>query len=94
MAEQTGFQHKEGWGSIFKNDFKTEGDNKPSYKGKMMVNGKVLDVALWVKKSEGGKSYFSIKVEEPYSPQPNNSTPPPPAGAGAEDESDGFTLPF
>ena len=61
----TDFEHKENTGSIFKNDYK-KADNHPDYKGKVNANGKLMDIALWVRKSEGGKTYFSVKLSEPF----------------------------
>ena len=52
-------------GAIFKNDKKTSA-NQPDYRGKVNVNGKEMEVALWVKTSSAGNSYFSASFSEPY----------------------------
>jgi len=52
-------------GSIFKNDYKKE-ETHPDYKGKINVDGKVKDIALWLNKPDGGKPYFGVKISEPY----------------------------
>ena len=52
-------------GAIFKNDKKS--DNAPDYKGKINVDGKEKEIALWVKTSkDGSKTFFSAKISEPY----------------------------
>ena len=52
-------------GAIFKNDKKTS-QNQPDYRGKVNVNGKEMEIALWVKTSSAGNSYFSASFSEPY----------------------------
>ncbi len=52
-------------GAIFKNDKKTSA-NQPDYRGKVNVNGKEMEIALWVKTSSAGNSYFSASFSEPY----------------------------
>ena len=49
-------------GSIFKNEKKS--DKAPDYKGKVNVNGKVMEVALWVKEGSKGQ-FFSASFQEP-----------------------------
>ena len=58
----SGYQHREGFGSIFPN--KKERDNHPDWKGDAMFNGNLIEVAGWNKTTAGGKSYISIKVQE------------------------------
>jgi uncharacterized protein (DUF736 family) len=64
---------KNNTGAIFKNDKKTS-ENHPDYKGKVNVNGKDMEVALWLKESKAGTKYFSATFQEPYvkldQPQP------------------------
>lgn len=52
-------------GAIFKNDNK-KADNHPDYKGKVNVNGKEMEVALWLKTSAKGVKFFSVSFSEPY----------------------------
>ena len=52
-------------GAIFKNDNK-KADNHPDYKGKVNVNGKEMEVALWLKTSAKGLKFFSASFSEPY----------------------------
>ena len=52
-------------GAIFKNDNK-KADNHPDYKGKVNVNGKEMEVALWMKTSAKGVKFFSVSFSEPF----------------------------
>ena len=56
---------KNNAGAIFKNTYKKT-ESQPDYKGKCMVNGKEMEIALWVKTSSNGNSYFSASFSEPY----------------------------
>ena len=58
-------EQKQNTGAIFKNDKKTS-QNHPDYKGKINVEGKDFDVALWLKESAKGVKYFSVSISEPY----------------------------
>jgi hypothetical protein len=51
-------------GAIFKNT-KTK-DTQPDYRGKVNVNGKDMEISLWVKESKTGTKYFSASFQEPY----------------------------
>lgn len=57
-------ENKLNTGAIFKNTNKRM-DNHPDYKGKVNVNGKEMEVALWLKEGKAGK-YFSASFSEPY----------------------------
>jgi hypothetical protein len=50
-------------GAIFKNDKKS--DKHPDYSGKINVEGKEYEIALWVKDGKNGK-FFSAKLSEPF----------------------------
>lgn len=56
---------KNNSGAIFKNDKKTA-ETHPDYKGKVNVNSKEMEVALWLKTSQAGMKYFSASFSEPY----------------------------
>ena len=58
-------ENKLNTGAIFKNDNK-KAENHPDYRGKVNVNGKEMEIALWVKTSSAGNSYFSASFSEPY----------------------------
>lgn len=51
-------------GAIFKNEKKA--DTHPDYKGTINVDGQDKEIALWVKQSAKGTTYFSVKISEPY----------------------------
>ena len=51
-------------GAIFKNEKKS--DTHPDYKGTINVDGQDKEIALWVKQSAKGTTYFSVKISEPY----------------------------
>jgi uncharacterized protein (DUF736 family) len=57
-------ENKLNTGAIFKNDNK-KAENHPDYRGKVNVNGKEMEIALWVKQGKSG-SYFSASFSEPY----------------------------
>ncbi len=57
-------ENKLNTGAIFKNDKKTK-DTHPDYRGKVNVNGKEMEVALWIKEGKAGK-FFSASFSEPY----------------------------
>ena len=56
---------KNNTGAIFKNDNK-KADNHPDYKGKVNVNGKDMEVALWLKTSAKGVKFMSASFSEPF----------------------------
>lgn len=67
-------ENKTNTGAIFKNDKKTS-QNQPDYRGKVNVNGKEMEIALWVKTSSAGNTYFSASFSEPYVAPTNNVAP-------------------
>ena len=58
-------QQKNNTGAIFKNDNKTT-DKHPEYKGKVLVNNKEMEIALWLKTSAKGVKFFSVSLSEPF----------------------------
>ena len=81
------YEQKPGTGAIFKNA-KKEKDTHPDYTGQILApDGKTWQIALWVKKSQKGTSYFSAGVSEPYDP----GSKPEPSKQAEEEISD---LPF
>jgi uncharacterized protein (DUF736 family) len=53
-------------GAIFKNEKKA--DNHPDYKGKINVEGKEYEIAIWLKTSKAGNEFMSCKLQEPREP--------------------------
>ena len=64
--------NKENTGAIFKNENST--GNQPQGKGKIDINGKEMQIALWQRTSEKGVNYFSAKLSEPYNKESNGSS--------------------
>ncbi len=58
------FEQRDNTGNLFKNDYK-KADNHPDYKGKVLVNGKDMDIAAWIKEGRNGK-FMSLSFSEPY----------------------------
>ena len=57
---------KSNEGVIFKNTKKPEGSKQPDYRGEINCDGVTKEIALWVRKSEKGLTYFSVKLSEPW----------------------------
>lgn len=64
--------NKENTGAIFKNENST--GNQPQWKGKIDINGKEMQIALWQRTSEKGVNYLSAKLSEPYNKESNGDT--------------------
>ena len=58
-------EQKNNTGAIFKNENKTT-DKHPEYKGKVLVNNKEMEIALWLKTSAKGVKFFSVSLSEPF----------------------------
>ena len=65
-------EQKPNTGIFFRNE-KKSAENQPDFKGKVNVNGKDMEVAVWLKKGQKGE-YFTMKFQEPFKPQPQNKT--------------------
>jgi hypothetical protein len=55
------FELKEGGGSLFKND-KEGNENRPDYRGEILVGGKLYWLSAWVKEGRKGK-FFSLSAK-------------------------------
>ena len=73
MAE---YEIKEGITNAFMNRDKKE-DKHPDFKGQVLVDGKLKDLALWTRETRGGERYYGVKIAEgkprekkPYPPKP------------------------
>ena len=63
MAE---YKQKDQTFSLWKNEYKKEGDKKPDYTGSGMINGEKKDISMWINEDKNGKRYLSGKINEPY----------------------------
>lgn len=61
--------NKLNFGVLFKNENKTK-DIQPDYKGSANVNGVEMYMGVWIRTSQTGKKYMSVKFSEPYKSQP------------------------
>jgi len=64
---------KNNSGIAFKNVKKTN-EKAPDYKGTVNVNGKDMEIAMWVKESQKGTKYFSVSFQEPFKKDAENKT--------------------
>jgi uncharacterized protein (DUF736 family) len=67
-------EQKNNAGAIFKNDNKKT-YNHPDYKGKVIVNNKEMEIALWLKTSAKGVKFFSVSLSEPFVKVEQQNTP-------------------
>ena len=65
------YETKENRGSLFPNGNKKE-DKHPDYTGKIMVGGKLMQVAGWINESKSGKKYMSLKLSD-FQPKTDES---------------------
>jgi len=56
------YEHKEGTGSLFPNT-KTK-DTQPDVKGNIMIGGKLIKLAGWLKKRNDGSDWISLSVDD------------------------------
>jgi hypothetical protein len=61
------YTQKEGQGSLFKNTKKTL-PNQPDGYGSIMINGKEMRVAAWIKQGKND-SYYSLQLSESDKPK-------------------------
>jgi uncharacterized protein (DUF736 family) len=60
------FIQKNGWGSLFKNDYKKE-EKHPEYRGTITLqDGTKQALAAWVNETKEGKSFLSIHISDAY----------------------------
>ena len=58
------FEQRDNSGALFTNNKKAE--NHPDMKGKCMVNGKEMEIAVWKKVSAKGTEFMSLSFSEPW----------------------------
>ena len=62
------YELKEMCGILLKNSRK-EKDGQPDYTGRVLMNGKEMRIAGWLKQSQNGNPYLSLKLEEQRQPE-------------------------
>lgn len=65
---------KENTGVMFANKNWKEGSNQPRVRGEINVGGKVMEIAMWVKKSASGNTYYSLALKEPQKKDTKEAT--------------------
>ena len=55
--------YNEGQCTIWKNEFRTEDNKQPEYRGGAMYNGEILDIALWVKEAANGRKFMNGTIK-------------------------------
>jgi hypothetical protein len=65
------YEHKDGTGTMFCNNYKKDGDKTPDFKGSFKTpDGTLLEIAAWFTKGAGDKSdKFSLKIQPPRPPK-------------------------
>ena len=56
----SGFQHKEGNGTLRPNDRKGDNEKAPNSKGDIMLGGVVYEIAGWTRTDKNGTKYISL----------------------------------
>ena len=56
------YQHKEGQGSLFKNEKQNE--RQPDFRGSIMLKGVTYNISAWNRTSQNGRQYLSLQAEE------------------------------
>jgi hypothetical protein len=67
------FEMKDGFGNLFKNKGKKT-DAQPDYKGEIKIDGKIIKLAGWLKITQGGDKYLSLKVDTPMRQETKQDT--------------------
>lgn len=79
------YEVRDNSGTLWKNNHKTDGDNKPNMTGKIRVEGKDFYISAWTKTSQkSGERFQSLAVRpvDEQAPQAkpaqqNRNSPPP-----------------
>ncbi len=71
------YEHKNGFGSLFRNESATKENNQPEYSGSIKLqDGTLQQIGGWVKESNG-KKFFSLRLKDPYvKPEEGAENPP------------------
>ena len=55
---------KENTGVMFNNKNWTEGSKQPRVRGEINVGGRMMEVAMWIKQSSTGTTYYSLSLKD------------------------------
>jgi len=66
------YEIKDNTFTLFAND-KKGNDKAPDFKGKGMVDGKEVQIAVWNKVSASGTNYMSGQISEPFKKEEKQS---------------------
>ncbi len=58
------YEHKDGQGTLFLNE--SDNPKAPQFTGKMMVDGKLRDIAGWNKTLNNGMEIISLSIQEEW----------------------------
>ena len=58
------YEHREGKGSLFPNDYKLQ-ETHPDYRGKAMWKGEIIEISLWKGQTQAGVEKFGVSISEP-----------------------------
>lgn len=62
------FEHQPGRGSLFQNDRKQK-DTHPDWKGEINIDGKIYEIASWLKEGKkGGFHSLLVTEKKPFEP--------------------------
>ena len=61
------YELKEKTFTLFSND-KKGNDKAPDWKGKALIDGKEMRIAVWNRKGASGVEYMAGSIEEPFKP--------------------------
>jgi uncharacterized protein (DUF736 family) len=57
------YEQRELSGSLFPNDDKTPGDQRPDYRGRCKIDGEEFFMSAWSKTARSGVEYFSVAFQ-------------------------------
>lgn len=67
------FEQKDNTFCLFEND-KKGNEKAPNYKGKGLINGQEVKIAVWKRTGKTGVEYWSGVIEEPVKAEPAKET--------------------
>ena len=67
------YEQKDNSASVFEND-KGDNPNRPDFRGKGMIDGKLVWVSAWKKQTDDGKKWLSLAFQprEEQAPAPSD----------------------